>query len=144
MPESKEIDNDELLNITDDPATWPERISNQIIEYLVKKGPPKILVDEFPRQDNGTHFSKVHLKRKLPNGEIIYRPWIIYSNKKNKIFCFYCRLFHENTTIALATSGFNNWPNIHTSLAEHEKSKNHLVAMLKCTELQKDFQLKKL
>ncbi|XP_067130868.1 zinc finger MYM-type protein 1-like [Centruroides vittatus] len=40
-------------------------------------------------------------------------------------------------SIALATVGFNNWPNIYNRLATHEKSKNHLVAMLKCTELQK-------
>ncbi|KFM71172.1 Zinc finger MYM-type protein 1, partial [Stegodyphus mimosarum] len=42
-------------------------------------------------------------------------------------------------SIALATVGFNNWPNIYNRLATHEKLKNHLVAMLKCTELQKRF-----
>lgn len=42
-----------------------------------------------------------------------------------------------DASIALAAVGFNNWPNIHNRLVTHEKSKNHLVALLKCTELQK-------
>ncbi|XP_067140986.1 zinc finger MYM-type protein 1-like [Centruroides vittatus] len=40
-------------------------------------------------------------------------------------------------SIALAIVEFNNWPNIYNRLATHEKSKNHLVVMLKCTELRK-------
>ena len=38
--------------------------------YLVKKGPPEIILDDFPCQGDGRYFSKVHLKRKLLNGEI--------------------------------------------------------------------------
>ncbi|XP_067132434.1 zinc finger MYM-type protein 1-like [Centruroides vittatus] len=127
----------EKLNITDDPASWPGIITQQIKDYLVKKNPTKIILNEFPRQEDGTHFSKVHLKRKPTNGEIISRPWIIYSESEDRIICFYCRLFSMGAAIALAIVGFNNWPNIYNRLATHEKSKNHLVAMLKCTGLQK-------
>lgn len=116
----------EQVNITNDPATWPKIITSRIRDYLVKEGPPKILLEDFPRQENGTHFSKVHCRRKLPNGESIYRPWIIYSESVDKIFRFYCRLF-GNDTSALTTTG----------LSEHEKSKSHPAAMLSCSELQK-------
>ncbi|KAF2900311.1 hypothetical protein ILUMI_05876, partial [Ignelater luminosus] len=133
---------EEQLNITEDPATWPEIINWQIRDYLVQKGPPKIILEGFPSQENKTHFSKVPCGRKLSNGEIIYRPWIIYSELINKIFCFYCRLFGNDTTSALTTTGFDNWPNVHNRLAEHEKLKGHLAAMLNCSELQKRFSVK--
>lgn len=123
------------IELTEDPATWPEMISQGVRDYLVKKGPPKIMVEFFPKNESGSHFSKFHCKRKLPNGEIVDRPWLIYSVSSDKIFCYYCKLF-DNAANALASSGFNNWPNICTRLAEHEKSKKHLEAMLSCCELQ--------
>ena len=82
----------------------------------------------FPKNESGSHFSKFHCKRKLPNGEIVDRPWLIYSVSSYKIFCYCYKLF-DNAANALANSDFNNWPNIHTRLAEHEKSKKHLEAM---------------
>ena len=65
--ETKEIYYNEELNITDDPASWTEIISKQIIDYLVKKVPPEIILDGFPCQDDGRYFSKVYLKRELSN-----------------------------------------------------------------------------
>jgi hypothetical protein len=79
----------------------------------------------------------------LPNGEFIERPWLLYSVSSDKIFCYYCKLFDPNATAALATSGFNNWPNIHTRLAEHENSNRHLQAMLRCCELQERLAVEK-
>ncbi|XP_030068040.1 uncharacterized protein LOC115476054 [Microcaecilia unicolor] len=120
----------ESLTISDDPTTWPERIDHHLKDCLVKKGPPKILLEEFPCNKNGRYFSKAHCKRKLPNGEIIHRPWVIYSVSANKIFCFYCRIFGNDVKCALTSTGFNQWSNVNIRLAEHEKSKGHLVAML--------------
>ena len=37
----------------------------------MKKGPLEIILNDFPCQGDGRHFSKVHLTRKLLNGEII-------------------------------------------------------------------------
>ncbi|XP_065677308.1 uncharacterized protein LOC136092716 [Hydra vulgaris] len=91
MTGSKDEYYGEELSITNDSATWPEIISQQIRDYLVKKGPLKILSDDFP--------------------------WVPFG--------------------ALATSRFNNWSNIFKRLPLHENSKNHLIAMLKCTNLQK-------
>ncbi|XP_065664720.1 uncharacterized protein LOC136086351 [Hydra vulgaris] len=135
---SKDEYYDKELSITDDPATWSEIISQQIRDYLVKKGPPQIFPDDFLCQNDRRHFSKVHLKRKFSNGEIIVRLWIIYPVSKDRIFCFYCRLFSVRVPFgALAASEFNNWSNIYKRLPLHENSKNHLIAMLKYTDLQK-------
>ena len=123
--ESKEIYYNEELNETDDPATWTETISQQIRDYLVKKGPLKIILGDFPCQDDGIHFSKVHLKRKLSSRELIVRPWIIYSESKDRIFCFYCRLFSVGVPIgALVSSGLNNSSNILRRLPLYENSKS--------------------
>ena len=83
----------------------------------------------------GLCFSKFHCKRKLPNGEYIKRPWIIYSQSADRIYCFYCKLFSTNTPSALSTNGFNNWSNLHTRLCEHESSKSHLEATWRFWEL---------
>ena len=72
--------------------------------------------------------------KKAENGEVIERPWLIYSESSDKVYCYYCKLF-DNSDTALATSGFNNWSNIHTRLEEHEKSKKHLHSTLNCYEL---------
>ena len=136
--ESSEEDSNPALHnsfaIKDDPATWPDRINQNVRDYLVNKGPPKIIVDNFPQNEKGLHFSKFHCKRKLKNGEVIERPWLIYSESSDKVYCYYCKLF-DNSDTALATSGFNNWSNIHTRLEEHEKSKKHLHSTLNCYEL---------
>lgn len=99
------------------------------------KGPPDIPVNKFPRNEKGLCFSKFHCKRKLPNGEYVDRPWIIYSQSADRIYCFYCKLFSMNKTSALSASGFNNWSNLHTRLYEHENSKNHLEATWQFWEL---------
>ena len=75
-----------------DPAMWPENMEKSCIDYLLQKGPPPITLDSFPKNKNGRHFSKVHCKRKISNGETILRPWLIYSVSADKIYCFYCRL----------------------------------------------------
>ena len=104
-------------------------------DYLVKKGPPTIIMEKFPKNNKGRHFSKFHCKRKLPNGEIIDRPWIIYSVSNDKIFCFYCKIFQNNILNSISTCGYDDWWNIAKMLSLHEISKHHLQAMLNCCEL---------
>ncbi|XP_065642774.1 uncharacterized protein LOC136074389 [Hydra vulgaris] len=116
----------DILKIKDDPATWPNKINQNVRDYLVNKGPPKITVENFPQNEKGLHFSKFHCKRKFKNGEVIERPWLIYSESFDKVYCYYCKLFDTNSDSALATSGFDSWSNIHTRLEDHEKSKKNI------------------
>ncbi|XP_039355879.1 52 kDa repressor of the inhibitor of the protein kinase-like [Mauremys reevesii] len=136
-PEQKgNFNSAEQIEISDDPAAWPEYISQRLREYLLKQGPPKIIVEDFPKNKIGKHFSKFHCQRKLSNGETVPRPWVIYSVSADKIFCYYCKVLCNNVTSSLASDGFNDWSNIHTRLAEHENSKGHLQAVLTCCDLQ--------
>ena len=121
--------------MNDDPANWPTAMNNNARDYLAMKGPPNIPENSFPRNGKGLCFSKFHCKRKLLNGESVERPWIIYSKSADKIYCFYCKLFIKNASMALSTSGFNDWSNVHTRLCEHEKSKNHMEATCSYWEL---------
>ncbi|XP_065667795.1 zinc finger MYM-type protein 5-like [Hydra vulgaris] len=102
----------DILKIKDDPATWPNKINQNVRDYLVNKGPPKITVENFPQNEKGLHFSKFHF------------------------YCYYCKLLDTNSDSALATSGFDSWSNIHTRLEDHEKSKKHLQCTLNYYELQ--------
>nr|XP_047127581.1 uncharacterized protein LOC124808493 [Hydra vulgaris] len=58
MTGSKDEYYGEELSITNDSATWPEIISQQIRDYLVKKGPLKILSDDFPSMLKCTNLQK--------------------------------------------------------------------------------------
>ena len=116
-----------------DPAMWPENMEKSCIDYLLQKGPPPITLDSFPKNKNGRHFSKVHCKRKISNGETILRPWLIYSVSADKIYCFYCRLMGKQKS-SFVNEGFNQWQSCTTRLAEHEKSYGHLDAMSSCCE----------
>ena len=113
------------MSLSDDRGTWPKVISSSVRNYFVKKGPPKITTEDFPKNEKGLRFSKYHCKRKLSNGETVDRPWEKYSLSSDKIFCYYCKLFDNNASSQLVNCGFDNWPNIHTRLSEHENSKKH-------------------
>ncbi|XP_042206313.1 uncharacterized protein LOC121855442 [Homarus americanus] len=49
-----------VININDDPASWPSNINRNIRDYLTMKGPPDIPVNKFPRNEKGLCFSKFH------------------------------------------------------------------------------------
>uniref|UniRef100_A0A8C3HBI5 TTF-type domain-containing protein n=1 Tax=Chrysemys picta bellii TaxID=8478 RepID=A0A8C3HBI5_CHRPI len=70
----------------------------------------------------------------MKNGEQINRSWLVYSQTKDVVFCFCCKLFC-NSDIFLATAGFNDWRNLHQHLKEHETSKNHLRSLTNWIEL---------
>ena len=77
------------INPVLDPAFWPKSMGTSYRDYLLINGPPKITLDTFPKDKDGRHFSKVHCERKLNNGEHVMRPWLIYSESEDMIYCFY-------------------------------------------------------
>lgn len=89
-----EIDIEEIRNnsIDYDPGTW-EKIDQRLRDLLVKKGPIRIVLENFPKDSSNRHFSSMHYRRVLPNGDIQDRKWLVYSLSSNKVFCFCCKLF---------------------------------------------------
>ena len=118
---------DPLRNL-DDPAMWPEIVERSCIYYLLQKGPHEISIKK-----DGMHFSNVHCKRKLSNGESMLHPWLIYSVSADKIYCFYCCLLGKQK-ISSVTKGFDQWQSCIIRLVEHEKSHGHLDAMISCCD----------
>ncbi|CAM2099986.1 unnamed protein product [Caretta caretta] len=112
-------------------GTWHRKVSS----YCIDVGP------NFCRNRDGKYAmsSRQHKgrTRKLcdtafnqvsPNGEIIERPWLIYSPSTGCLFCFMCKLFSPNSTSAQAKRGFDSWDHI-GRLGDHERSTEHRQAL---------------
>lgn len=75
--------------------------------------------------------TSAHLKRTLPNGETVFRNWVIYSPSRNAIFCFTCRLFGSSSSSSNTfLVGFTDFHNAHRSFQQHEKSQPHILSEL--------------
>ena len=57
--EQKVVD---LLRNLDNPAMWPEKMERSCIGYLLQKNPPEVALDNYMKNMDGRHFSKLHCK----------------------------------------------------------------------------------
>ena len=124
--------------MTSDPATSPDTIKDaDIIIFLINKGLPSPLFNyEFPKSNYGRRFVLKNYKRKLDNGEILYRDWLVYSPTIDCVYCFCCKLFNVNISF-LGKNGFNNWKYIGDVLKYHETSKSHMETKKSWSELKR-------
>ncbi|KAL6495855.1 hypothetical protein OROGR_030418 [Orobanche gracilis] len=122
--------NEEDLNDLFDPGNWEKNMPQRKIDFLVEKGPIRVSHEVYPVNGQNRSFSNKCYTRPLRNGEKLDRPWLVYSRKNDKVFCFCCVLFkRENvmsSPLTTATIGYNDWKNIYSRLNEHEKSNDHL------------------
>lgn len=127
--------------LSSDPATWPHSVRDQERIFLVKAGPPGPLCDyDFPCDDSGRRFTSKNYKRSLNNGELVLRHWLVYSETKNVIFCFCCKIFNMGAS-NLSKDGYNNWKHVGDVLKSHETSKNHLESNKSWFELSQRLKL---
>ena len=134
------------LNV-DDPGNW-DKIGQNIRDFLVERGPKRDdSLELFPKDSAGRHFDSSHYKRLLRNGEKSDRRWLVYSVSLNKIFCFCCKLFKTQKTMALlgqlANEGYKDWHNLSRNLRNHEASKEHMNCMTSWIELETRLQKNK-
>jgi hypothetical protein len=130
-----------------DIGKWPT-LTSSIRDELIRKRPHEIVGPDsrFPldaeKGDNSKErrkhrkFSLFHCKRKLSNNEISSRTWLQYSDAKNSVYCFCCKLF-GNSKSQLAGNGINNWKNIGRYLAQHEVSSEHFSNYAKWKDAEK-------
>ncbi|XP_069060865.1 ribosomal oxygenase 2 isoform X1 [Pleurodeles waltl] len=133
-----------VTNVVDlsDPADWPDVITTSLRDIIVRKGPVRPEENfKYPKDESDRRFTAVHYIRRLPNGEDAIRNWIVYSKKKNRIFCFCCKLF---TTIvnSYTSDGYSDWRHLTEHLSQHEQWKCHLAAMQSWVELLKTLESK--
>lgn len=134
------------FNMYDDPANWPISISQFFFFFffylrtnIVKLGPKRIIKLNFPsrvtissssEREVNRWFSTNFYYRKLTNGEIVDRNWLVFSISKDHVFCFCCKLFGLSVYGSLSGNGTNDWSHLGTKLVEHERSLTHF----RCTE----------
>lgn len=109
-----------------DPVSWDTlNISHQDLRtILVEHGPIQVKQD-FPKGLDNRKFSEFHYRRRLPNGENVYRDYLLYSKSTNKVFCFCCKIFGIKIS-SFGQDGCNDWHNISALLEAHETSNEHL------------------
>ncbi|XP_065644454.1 zinc finger MYM-type protein 5-like [Hydra vulgaris] len=113
--------------LSDDPSEWPDNVSDAQRCEIVKRGFKKIEID-FPYNLERRRFSLNYYNRKMKNGEIFERTWLIYSLNSNKVFCFCCKLF--GITSSPFRQGMNTSEGLSKKLKEHETCSAHF----KCFE----------
>lgn len=121
------------ISISDDPAKWV--LDDATIEYLVLNGVKQNMDIDFSSSKrqyaDTTRFLSLSLfSRKLPNGEIQPRPWLIFSKTKGTVFCAPCKLFKKSGSLS-NDEGYNDWKNTGQRMKEHENSDDHRSACAK-------------
>ena len=122
---------------SNDPVTWPKLINSKFRKIIVEKGPQQIKRNDFVRDNSRRSFSNQYYQRKLSNGDILPRSWLVYSISGNCVFCFCCKLFKNDRHQQLSSDGYSNWQNLTNTLTTHEVSTSHINCFVQWMYLKK-------
>ncbi|XP_040195195.1 zinc finger MYM-type protein 1-like [Rana temporaria] len=123
------------LEFSSDPVDW-DRDSEKLKDYLAINGITQNKNADFSLSarkysDRTRSFSNFFFKRKLLNGELRERTWLVYSEKAKAVFCAPCLLLGSSSAkCQLAQEGFSDWKNASVRLREHEDSEQHKTCFM--------------
>ncbi|XP_024120007.1 zinc finger MYM-type protein 1 isoform X3 [Oryzias melastigma] len=120
-----------------DPADWPANLTDSDRMELVQRGPYEIQSGfNFPKNQDGRSCHHHYFFRKLSNGERIKRTWLMYSPKKDSLFCFCCKLFSQKSFKLRTGGGMTDWKNCTDILKMHQNSAEHTKNMCSWKDLE--------
>lgn len=130
--EEKIIDNQNNIVF---PGEWPHSLSVREKDIIIEKGPNEITDYDFPIKtidsEEKRKFIIQNYNRILCNGEKVKRRWLVYSKKKDVVYCFCCKLFGNTCGSGFTDSGLYDWKHISEKIKTHENSQNHLLNIKK-------------
>ncbi|XP_026466486.1 uncharacterized protein LOC113370042, partial [Ctenocephalides felis] len=129
-----------IIKNLEDPAEWGI-IDGKLRVELVEMGPIQKKNIIYPKDTHGRKFNYSYYNRKMENGELVPRTWLIYSEKLDRVFCFCCKLFASNETNSFL-DGYSDWRNLSTSLHRHETNLTHMRNFLQWKDLDKSLKNK--
>ncbi|XP_052221806.1 zinc finger MYM-type protein 1-like [Dreissena polymorpha] len=112
-------------DISNDPAEWV--IDEELRERVIAR-PIAQSKGDFSRSEGLGKTQKRYLPpslfmRKMANGEVVNREWLVYSPSTGNVFCLPCLLFSNQ--ISTFRTGFSDWKNCHIYASEHENCREH-------------------
>lgn len=129
--------NKELLN---DPACWPQVLTDNIRISILDLGPVQLKNIVYPVNDSNRSFSATYFEKKLTNNEKVPRTWLVYSKSKNAVYCFCCKLFKVSVNSFNDDNGYSDWQHLSRNLERHETSKGHFESVRKWVKLKKSIE----
>lgn len=114
-----------------DIGIFDSTITSRQIEEAVSRGPEKIR-ENLP-SDGDRAFPISIFSYKLPNGETVERDWLVWSRRKNALFCFPCRLFDKSaiidnrhqSSLAIPDGLTRKWKKLYDRVPNHQNSTSH-------------------
>lgn len=116
------------------------------LESAVVSG-PELHPTNFPSDSTGRLFPTSLLSCRMPNNEVIPREWLVWSNNRQALFCFPCRLFSlqpESVRSRFASiNGYSKdlkWKKLYDKIPEHQNSSGHKECYLKWKNMETLFE----
>ncbi|XP_039295408.1 uncharacterized protein LOC120353928 [Nilaparvata lugens] len=114
-----------------DPASYANlKLSPEDINVALNLENQDLSSIEFP-STSGRKFNPLWKNCILPNNSVKPRKWLVYSKKKDAVFCLPCTLFALPTERSVwGTAGYRGWTEHRgeRDFVLHETSKNHISA----------------
>ncbi|XP_053568207.1 zinc finger MYM-type protein 1-like [Bombina bombina] len=123
-----EVDMCTPASVSGDPAMWV--INEEIRDHIALHGIQQNTSVDFSKSkrvygDNVRFCTEDLFKRKMKNGELQKRSWLVYSENNGSIYCVPCLLFGDQLNAFSSSSGFNDWKNAAGRIHKHESSQHH-------------------